>query len=318
MSAYVRTGARWALVALLIATVSACGVSSQHFGSIQRTASPVLRLAGGPVTHIAVIVMENEEYSEIIGSPSTPFINALAQRSALAAAHFAIAHPSLPNYLALTGGSTFGISDDCTACTAAGGNLGSQLTAARIPWRAYMEGLPRTCFRGDGAGEYAKKHDPFLYYPRLSGRPLACANVVGFDALRSAERAGQLPRFAWITPNLCHDMHDCSPQTGDRFLAGLVPGLLRALGPRGLLLLTWDEGSSDQGCCRLAAGGHIVLIAAGAAARSGVVMHRTTDHYSTLQAIEDLLGLPRLRGAACTCTGSLAPLLRTEARAGSG
>ena len=52
---------------------------------------------------------------------------------------------------------------------------------------------------------------------------------------------------------------------GDRFLSRLVPPLLRALGPRGLLILTWDEGSSDDGCCRLAAGGHIATILAGRA-----------------------------------------------------
>lgn len=299
---------------LLVIALAACGAADRRFGSVQRAASPVLRLAGGPPAHVALIVMENEEYSDIIGSRATPFINALARRSALAARHFAIAHPSLPNYLALTGGSTFAITSDCTDCRARGDNLGSQLTAANVSWRAYMEGLPRTCFRGADAGAYAKKHDPFVYYPELTGDRSACANVVGLGALHAAEVARRMPRFAWITPNLCHDMHDCSPATGDRFLAHLVPPLLHSLGPRGLLLLTWDEGSSDEGCCRLASGGHIVLIAAGPAARAGAVLRTTTDHYSTLQAIEDLFGLPRLRGAACPCTPSLAPLLRTAAR----
>ena len=93
--------------------------------------------------------------------------------------------------------------------------------------------------------------------------------MVALSELGADERSGALPRFVWITPNLCHDMHDCSPATGDHFLAGLVPGLLRALGPRGVLFLTWDEGSSDEGCCRLAAGGHVVTIVAGAGARPG-------------------------------------------------
>jgi hypothetical protein len=174
-----------------------------------------------------------------------------------------------------------------------------------------MEDLPAPCFGGSDAGGYAKKHDPFVYYRRLIAQPAACRNVVGFPALGADEHSGRLPRFVWITPNLCHDMHDCSPAIGDRFLSHLVPPLLASLGPRGLLLLTWDEGSSDEGCCRLASGGHIALIAAGGQARRAVVLHSTTDHYSTLQAIEDLLGLPRLRGAACPCTPSLGPLLRT-------
>jgi hypothetical protein len=104
-------------------------------------------------------------------------------------------------------------------------------------------------------------------------------------------------------------MHDCSVSTGDRFLAGMVPSLLRALGPRGLLFLTFDEGSSDDGCCRLASGGHIVTIVAGGGARAHGRLATPTDHYSVLQTIEDLLGLRRLRGAACPCTPSLQPLL---------
>ena len=304
----------WLMIAALVAVLAGCGASDRRFGRPQRTASPVLRLAAGPPSHIAVIVMENEEYSDIIGSRATPFINRLARRSALAAADFSIAHPSLPNYLALTAGSTFGISSDCTDCSAAGDNLGSQLAAARIPWRAYMEDLPVPCFRGSEAGGYAKKHDPFVYYTRLTAQRAACRHVVGLSTLNADERRGQLPRFAWITPNLCHDMHDCSTATGDRFLSRLVPRLLASLGPRGLLLLTWDEGSSDQGCCRLASGGHVALIAAGGQARHGVVLHSTTDHYSILQTIEDLLGLPRLRGAACACTPSLTPLLTTVVR----
>ena len=115
--------------------------------------------------------------------------------------------------------------------------------------------------------------------------------------------------MVWITPNLCHDMHDCDPAVGDRFLSHLLPPLLAALGRHGLLVLTWDEGSTDQGCCRLASGGHIATIVAGAGARPGARLATPVDQYSILQAIEDLLGLPRLRGAACPCTPSLAPLL---------
>jgi hypothetical protein len=179
-----------------------------------------------------------------------------------------------------------------------------------------MENLPRACFRGADSGGYAKKHDPFTYFPAVTGNPTACRNIVPLTALTADERAGRLPRLVWITPNLCHDMHDCSPATGDRFLSRLVPRLLAGLGRHGLLLLTWDEGSSGEGCCRLASGGHIALIAAGPAARPHFVLRTTTDHYSTLQAIEDLLGLARLRGAACPCTPSLAPLLRTGTSAG--
>ena len=295
-----------AIGALLCAlALPACG-SAKIVGPVQTTPSPKARLAGGPPSHIAVIVMENEEYSDVIGSSSTPFINRLSRTYGIVTRAFAITHPSLPNYLALTGGSTFGISSDCTGCSVPGAGLAGQLDAQGISWKGYMEDLPNPCFRGGGAGDYAKKHDPFVYYRGLT----SCHNVVPLTQLSTDEQAGALPTFIWITPNLCHDMHDCSTATGDRFLSRLVPPLLRALGNNGVLFLTWDEGSSDDGCCHLATGGHIATIVAGPEARRGARMRKPVDHYSLLQTVEDLLGLRRLGGAACACTPSLAPLLR--------
>jgi hypothetical protein len=297
--------------ALLVAALLAAGCGAAHTATtIQTTAAPRAAVTGGPPAHIGVILMENEEFGDIVGSPGTPFINGLARHDALARRMYAISHPSLPNYLALTGGSTFGIGSDCTDCTVRATSLIDQLETARITWRAYMEGLPRPCFTGAGAGDYAKRHDPFVYYTRIVHDAARCRNVVPLARLYSDERAQALPRFIWITPNLCHDMHDCGPPTGDRFLAHLVPPLLGALGRNGLLVITWDEGTTDDGCCRLASGGHVATILAGAAARPGARLSTPTDHYSVLQTIEDLLGLPRLRAAACTCTPSLAPLLR--------
>ena len=301
-----RSGASLLAVALTIVG-SACG-SSQAV-PVQRVPSPVAHAAGGVPAHIAVIVMENEEYGEVIGSRSAPFLNSLARRYALATGMYAITHPSLPNYLALTGGSTFGIDSDCTGCSVGATSIVDQLEGARVSWRAYMEDLPRSCFTGASAGEYAKKHDPFAYYTRIVSSPRRCANIVPITRLSADERLGTLPRFLWITPNLCHDMHDCSVATGDRYLAGFVPPLLSSLGPGGLLFLTWDEGSSDDGCCRLASGGHVVTVVAGPGARPRARLAKPTDHYSVLQTIEDLFGLNRLRGAACACTPSLAPLL---------
>jgi hypothetical protein len=299
-----------------------CGTSAVRHGRVQTTPSPVTALRGGPPAHIAVIAMENEEYRDIIGSRQTPFINALARRYALAASMYAITHPSLPNYLAVTGGSTFGIDSDCTDCRVPSAtSLADQLSAAHLSWKAYMEDLPHPCYRGATAGEYAKKHDPFMYYDRVAQNPAQCARVVGLTELTRDEQTHTLPRFAWITPNLCHDMHDCAPRQGDAFLAHLVPALLEGLGPRGLLILTWDEGTTDDGCCRLAAGGHIATILAGPVAAPGAHLTNAVDQYSILQAIEDLLRLRRLRGAACACTPSLAPLLRgatATSRASSG
>jgi hypothetical protein len=303
------------LAALVV--VAGCGggsVGSSRAGATSPAqtgaATPSRALASASPAHIAVILMENEEYGSIIGSSSTPYINGLAKRYGLATSMYAVSHPSLPNYLALTGGSTFGISSDCTDCSVGATSLVDQLERARISWKAYMEDLPRPCFTGAFAGEYAKKHDPFVYYNRVVDAPGRCSRVVSLAELGADERAGALPRFIWITPDLCHDMHDCSPATGDRFLSALVPPLLRALGSRGLLFLTWDEGVTGAGCCRLASGGHVATVVAGGLARPGGRLRVPVDHYSVLQAIEDLFGLPRLRGAACACTPSLVALVR--------
>jgi hypothetical protein len=286
--------------------VTGCGANATRLPP-QSSSSPIARVQTGRPAHVAVIVMENEEYADIIGSSETPFINGLARRYALAKQAYAVSHPSLPNYLALTGGSTFGISGDCTGCSVQATSIIDQLERARLSWRAYMEDLPRPCFVGAGAGDYAKKHDPFLYYTP-DGR--WCPNVVPLGRLYADERAHSLPRFIWITPNLCHDMHDCDPSVGDRFLSRLLPSLLARLGRDGLVFLAWDEGSTDEGCCRLAAGGHVVTIVAGPGVRAGATLATPVDHYSVLQTIEDLFGLGRLRGAACACTPSLLPLLK--------
>ena len=299
---------RTAILLLAVIAVAGCGTARQLPES--NTAAAPAQLAGGPPAHVAVIVMENEEYADLLAAPHIPYIHRLVATGALAAQMYAIAHPSLPNYLALSTGSTHGITDDCTDCSVPGGGLGGQLSAHGIPWRAYMEDMPRPCFTGADAGGYAKKHDPFIYADALRGNRRSCAQIVPLGRLSADERSGALPRFVWITPNLCHDMHDCDPASGDRFLAGLVPGLLKAMGPRSLLILTWDEGSSGNGCCRLAHGGHILTVLAGPAARAGARLGTPSDHFSTLALIEDLFRLPRLGGAACRCTPSLAPLLR--------
>jgi hypothetical protein len=297
------------VILALGAALAACGSS----GSVLPVRAPFIPAA--PVrdaapAHVAVIVMENKEFDEVISSRAAPFINGLARRYALARSMYAASHPSLPNYLALTGGSTFGIASDCTECSVgAGSNLATQLSGSHISWKAYMEDLPHPCFAGASAGDYAKKHDPFIYYTAVREDPRLCKQIVPLTQLAADERSSRLPAFIWITPNLCHDMHDCPVASGDRFLSALVPPLLRSLGAGGALFLTWDEGSSNAGCCRLASGGHVATIVAGPGARRGAQLMTPTDHYSLLQTIEDLLGLRRLGNAGCACTRSLKPLL---------
>src|ERR1700741_4049683 len=131
--------------------------------------------------------MENHGYDEIIGAADAPYLNKLAARCGVAANYVSVSHPSLPNYLALTGGSTFGITSDCTDCTVNASGLAEQLAGAPLSWKAYMEDLPHPCYTGAGSGEYAKKHDPFMYYTPLSTNPAQCNRVVPLSQLASDE-----------------------------------------------------------------------------------------------------------------------------------
>jgi hypothetical protein len=62
--------------------------------------------------HVFVIMMENHGYSQIIGNPDTPFANSYAKSANSATNYFAVAHPSLTNYLEVAGGSNFGVHSD--------------------------------------------------------------------------------------------------------------------------------------------------------------------------------------------------------------
>ncbi len=88
--------------------------------------------------------MENEESSSLIGNNAAPYINALAGSYGLATQYYAISHPSLPNYLTLTAGSTFGISSDCTTCWVGAVNLADQIEASGRSWKAYLGSITTT------------------------------------------------------------------------------------------------------------------------------------------------------------------------------
>jgi phospholipase C len=300
------------IIAWMCRSLLACTLlASALLGCGGGGAAPSLPLALPPATtapvtptahsHVVVIVMENREYGEVIGPRKAPYVNGLARRSALATNYHAIRHPSLPNYIALIAGDPLGISSDCTDCRAHGAALPDQLEAAHLSWRAYMGDLPRTCFSGSGSRGYAKKHNPFAYLDSAA----QCTSVVPLTRVAADLRGPGLPTFAWISPNQCDDGHDCSTAIADRFLARLVPSLLRGLGLHGLLALTWDEGRSDGGCCTRGHGGRVPLILAGPDVRAGARVATPADHYSLLALIEDALGVPRLRGAACACTPPL-------------
>ena len=251
-------------------------------------------------SHVFLIVMENEESTGIMGNNAAAYINALATGHGLATQYFAVSHPSLPNYLALTAGSTFGIASDCTGCYVNATNIADQVESSGRSWKGYLESMPSSCYVGD-AYPYMQKHNPFIYYNDVRTNPARCAeHVVPFTQLSTDLVNGTVPNLAWITPNMCNDMHDCSIATGDAWLANVVPGILAssAFQNGGVLFITWDEGESSAGCCGNAAGGQVATLVI---APNGVAGLRSTiaeTHYSLLRTIEDAWGLSALGQAA--------------------
>ena len=244
--------------------------------------------------------MENEESTGIMGNNAAAYINALATGHGLATQYFAVSHPSLPNYLALTAGSTFGIASDCTGCYVNATNIADQVESSGRSWKGYLESMPSSCYVGD-AYPYMQKHNPFIYYNDIRTNPARCAeHVVPFTQLSTDLTNGTVPNFAWITPNMCNDMHDCSIATGDAWLANVVPGILAssAFQNGGVLFITWDEGESSAGCCGNATGGQVATLVI---APNGIAGLRSTiaeTHYSLLRTIEDAWGLSALGQAA--------------------
>ncbi len=274
----------------LIRTVSAIAVLSALL--LAASAQSSQGLPPGRAAHpIVVIVMENHEYSQIAGASSAPYINRLIAKGRLFSAYDAVTHPSLPNYLAMTSGSTQAMdgSDTVSAGQIRSDNLFHQLSRAGVSWRAFMGSMPSPCYKpyaaGVPPGDYELKHNPALTYHNVAMSKL-CRKVVPLRQLF----ARALPRFSFVAPNQCDDMHSCSVQTGDEWLADFVPKLLA----RGTtVVVTFDEGTSDAG-----GGGRVVTVEVGrgiGAATNGSPF----THYGLLAGLEKYFHLERL-GAAKT------------------
>ncbi len=269
-------------------------------------AAPVSASAPTASGHVFEVVMENLDYASAMATPS---IAALARRYAYASDYYGVAHPSLPNYLALSGGSTFATTSDCVSCYVNAPNLFSQLAAAHVSFDAYLEGVPSSCYLAPWGGtDYASKHNPWRYY--LNVRAQLCNHLRAYSELVRLLRgpAAAVPRYVWVTPNLCHDGHDCSAGLAGAWLTGFVAALTASPAWRdgGILYVTWDEANGDNAGVmgthvRAFGGGGRVLTLLITPGVHHVVLRAPANHYSLLATIEDHFHLARLgfaRGAA--------------------
>lgn len=249
--------------------------------------------------HIITVLFENRNYTDIIGSAKMPVYNQLAEKYVLLTNYYGVAHPSLPNYISLIGGDTFGIKSDCTDCWLNQPSLPDLIEASGRTWKTYQEGLPSDCFVGN-SGKYAQKHDPFLYFDSIRKNAERCKrSVVSFDGLANDLAANQLPNYAFIMPDLCHSAHDCGIDVADKWLGGLMDMLLASplAGKQYLIAITFDESGSDNtSCCGLPAkaGGRVAAVLVSPQAKSAFKDSTPYSHYSLLKTISLAWGLPTL------------------------
>jgi phosphatidylinositol-3-phosphatase len=291
------------------------------------------------IKHVFVIVMENHDWSQIQGNTSSaPYINTLLTRPdasyasnyhnvTTAETQAGYLHPSEPNYLWLEAGTnsfadhTFTNDNDPSSSndTTSTDHLSTLLQGKGLSWKAYEESMPSGC-PITSSGNYAAKHDPFVFFTDVSGNPpsstnAACAShVVPFSTLASDVQNNTLPSYSYITPNLCDDMHSnsCTGSSdpihqGDAWLSTNLPTILNSTTYKndGAVFITWDE---DSGSTTNNPIGMIVL--SPLAKGNGYTNTTLYSHSSFVRTVETIFGLSPLLAHAASAT-DLANLFRT-------
>jgi hypothetical protein len=190
----------------------------------------------------------------------------------------------------LWSGSTQGVTND--VCPPAGipfmtENLGHACEAAGKTWRAYSEGLPAVgsdvCT--NPATNYLRRHCVWSYFGNLDH-----SNEREYADLTTDIANGTLPNLAFVIPNTHDDSHDTGygVSFGDQWLAANLPAMIDAVGPRGVVILTWDEDANN-------AGNRILTVFSGPLVKAGYVTTQgyILSHWNITRTIADALGIER-------------------------
>ncbi len=238
--------------------------------------------------------MENRALGDVVGSRDAPYLASLAAACGLATRYSGVAHPSLPNYIAMTSGSIHGITDDGSPASHPVGGP-SIFSLLGSDWRGLDESMPRPCDTASG-GEYAAKHNPAVYYTAIA------ATCPARDTALVDTAPDLSAAYTFVTPNLCNDGHDCSTATADAWLGREVPLVLGSAQYRSggtVVFITWDENDS---------GGTLVpMYVLAPSVVPGTRVSVALDHYSLLRTCEELLGLSPLLGRAASATSMTGP-----------
>jgi hypothetical protein len=257
---------------------------------------------------VFLILMENQNWSSIKGSASAPYINGLLSVGAHAEQYFnpPAIHPSEPNYLWLEAGTSFGVANDNPPSVnfqTTTAHLVTQLATAGHSWKAYEEDIPGTACPLVAVNNYAPKHCPMVFFTDVTNNnsptaPNCIAHIRPYTELAADLSANTTADYNFITPNLCHDMHDtCAPandsiKQGDTWLSTEVPKLQASSAYKNgaIILITWDEGASSDG--------PIGLVALGNAVKVSYTNSVHYTHSSTLRTVQEIFGLSPLLGDA--------------------
>ncbi len=281
-------------VAAGAATITATSEGQSGTAAITVT-SPVT----GAVNHVFWVLEENTDYASVTTS-SMPYLMGLAAQYGLATQYYANTHPSIGNYLMLTGGQIITNNDSYSGPAIAADNIVRALTAAGKSWKLYAEDLPSPGYvqMGVDNGTYTSRHNGLVYYTDVQNDPLKAQHVVPFTQLATDMAAGALPNYGFIEPNLCNDAHDCGLDVADSWLQANVAPLLAnpQFQQDGLLIVTFDESSGDN----THGGGRVTLVMIGPKVKRGFQSTTLYQEPSLLRFTLKTLGITVYPNAAAT------------------
>ena len=248
----------------------------QTRGGLTQSASTPL------VQHVFTVVLENTDFEAAMAQP---FLAQLARNGGLLTNYKVVAHPSQPNYFALTAGSTFGVSNDLVTIDAR--HIGDLVEAKGGSWKVYAEQYRGHCDTGKQSGKYVRRHEPFISFKNVQTNPARCQRIVNAAQLQRDIAQGTLPNYALYVPDLDNDGHDTGVEKADRWLGSTFGPLLKNPGFRRntLFVVTFDEGRR---------GDHLYTVLYGDAVAPGSTSNAPYDHFSLLRTTEQVLGLGTL------------------------
>ena len=249
--------------------------------------------------HVFIVVEENANYSDVVASPSMPYLNALADKYGLATNYFANAHPSIPNYFELTTGQIVTLIDASTPqlFPVSADNVVRELLAAGKTWKSYAEDLPSAGYTGGDTGRYAVRHNPLAYFTDMQNHANQLQNLVPFTQLAADLNTANLPEYSFIVPNLCNDAHDCPLSTADTWLKTNIDPLINStqFQKDGLLIIVFDEANTLD---LTAGGGHVSAVIVSPLAKRAYKSIAFYQHQSVLRLALEGLGVTKLPGDA--------------------